>query len=75
MSFADVKENLKKVGAPVEPEEIGVTRARFRETYAGVPYMRARYFGADLVQRLGLMPELFNRLFGAGGVWEVKQAG
>ena len=74
MSFADVKENLKKVGAPVEPEEIGVTRARFRETYAGVPYMRARYFGADLVQRLGLMPELFNRLFGAGGVWEVKQA-
>ena len=72
MPFAEVKENLRKVGAPAEPEEIGVTRARFRETYAGVPYMRARYFGADLVQRLGLMPALLDRLFGAGGVWEVK---
>ena len=72
MPFAEVKENLRKVGAPTEPEEIGVTRARFRETYAGVPYMRARYFGADLVQRLGLMPALLDRLFGAGGVWEVK---
>ncbi|MBR2838179.1 MAG: sn-glycerol-1-phosphate dehydrogenase [Kiritimatiellae bacterium] len=72
MPFAEVKECLKKVGAPSEPEEIGVTRARFRETFAGVPYMRARYFGADLVQRLGLMPALLDRLFGAGGVWEVK---
>ena len=72
MPFAEVKENLRKVGAPAEPEEIGVTRARFRETFAGVPYMRARYFGADLVQRLGLMPALLDRLFGAGGVWETK---
>ena len=72
MPFAEVKENLRKVGAPAEPEEIGVTRARFRETFAGVPYMRARYFGADLVQRLGLMPALLDRLFGAGGVWETE---
>ena len=72
MPFDEVKENLKKVGAPAEPEEIGVTRARFRETFAGVPYMRARYFGADLVQRVGLMPALLDRLFGAGGTWEVK---
>ena len=72
MPFEEVKENLRKVGAPAEPEEIGITRARFRETFAGVPYMRARYFGADLVQRLGLMPALLDRMFGAGGVWEVK---
>jgi glycerol-1-phosphate dehydrogenase [NAD(P)+] len=72
MPFEEVKENLRKVGAPTEPEEIGVTRARFRETFAGVPYMRARYFGADLVQRLGLMPALLDRLFGAGGVWATK---
>ena len=72
MPFAEVVECLKKVGAPTEPEEIGVTRARFRETFAGVPYMRARYFGADLVQRVGLMPALLDRLFGAGGIWEAK---
>ncbi len=72
MPFAEVKECLKKVGAPTEPEEIGVTRARFRETFVGVPYMRARYFGADLAQRVGLMPALIDRLFGVGGIWEVK---
>ena len=72
MPFAEVKECMKKVGAPTEPEEIGVTRARFRETFIGVPYMRARYFGADLAQRVGLMPALLERLFGAGGVWETR---
>ena len=70
LPFADVKDRLAKAGAPYEPEQIGVTRARFRETYAGVPYMRARYFGADVVQRLGLMPALMDRLFGPGGVWQ-----
>ena len=72
MPFAEVKECMKNVGAPTEPEEIGVTRARFRETFVGVPYMRARYFGADLAQRVGLMPALIDRLFGVGGIWEVK---
>ena len=72
MPFEEVRENLKKVGAPYEPEMIGVTRARFRETYAGVPYMRARYFSLDLVDRLGLTGQLLDELFGPGGVWEVK---
>ena len=71
MPFAEVKENLKKVGAPTEPEEIGITRVRFRETLQGVPYMRARYFGVDLVQRLGLEHALLERIFGIGGIWEV----
>lgn len=71
MPFDEVREKLRTVGAPYEPEMIGVTRARFRETYAGVPFMRARYFGLDLVQRLGLMSELQERLFGAKGIWRV----
>ena len=72
MPFAEVKACLEKVGAPTEPEQVGVSRARFRETFAGVPYMRARYFGVDLVQRLGLENALLDRLFGAGGVWAVR---
>ena len=71
MPFNEVRDALKTVGAPYEPEMIGVSRARFRETFAGVPYMRNRYFSLDLVLRLGLMPELLERLFGKGGVWEV----
>ena len=71
MPFDEVRTKLKAVGAPYEPEMIGVSRARFRETYRGVPYMRARYFSLDLVSRLGLMPDLLDRLFGPGGVWQV----
>ena len=71
MSFDEVRTALKAVGAPYEPEMIGVSRARLRETFSGVPYMRNRYFSLDLVLRLGLMPALLDRLFGKGGVWEV----
>lgn len=63
MPYGEVKARLRAAGAPVEPEEIGVTRARFRETLVGVPFMRARYFGLDLVHRLGWMPALLDRLF------------
>lgn len=73
MPFDEVRENLRLAGAPVEPEQIGVTRARFRETCRGVPYMRNRYFGLDLVERLGLMDELLGELFGPGGIWEAKE--
>jgi len=34
--------------------------------------MRSRYFGLDLVERLGLMDGLMEELFGPGGIWEVK---
>ena len=71
MPFDEVRACLKAVGAPYEPEMIGVSRAKFRETYRGVPYMRARYFSLDLVSRLGLMDALLERLFGPGGIWQV----
>lgn len=72
MPFDEVRESLRLAGAPYEPEQIGVTRARFRDTCRGVPYMRNRYFGLDLVERIGLMDELLGELFGPGGIWEVK---
>ena len=71
MPFGEVVANLKAVGAPCEPEMIGVSRAKFRETYLGVQYMRNRYFSIDLVSRLGLMDALLSRLFGSNGVWEI----
>jgi len=69
MPFNEVRENLRLAGAPYEPEQIGVTRARFRDTCRGIPYMRNRYFGLDLVTRLGLLDELLDELFGPGGIW------
>ena len=71
MPFGEVRSKLKAAGAAYEPEMIGISRARFKETFVGVPYMRSRYFALDLVERLGLMECLVGELFGEGGVWQV----
>jgi glycerol-1-phosphate dehydrogenase [NAD(P)+] len=71
MPFEEVRENLKKAGAPYEPDMIGISRSRLKDTFMGVPYMRARYFALDLVDRLGLTDRLHEELFGPGGVWEI----
>ena len=71
-SFQEVRSNLQEVGAPYEPEMIGITRERFRETLRLIPFMRSRYSNFDIIYRLGLIPALEEHLFGKGGVWEIK---
>jgi len=70
--FEEVRNNLRLVGAPYEPEHIGVTRERFKKTFSYIPYMRSRFANIDIVYRCGYMAELTERLFGKGGIWEVK---
>lgn len=70
--FDRVRENLKAVGAPYEPEMIGVTRERFRRTFGYIPYMRSRFTNIDVLFRCGLMEALEERLFGKGGIWEIR---
>ena len=69
--FAEVRRRLELVGAPYEPEQIGVSRARFREAFGKIPYMRSRYTVIDTAFRCGWMEEWLDSLFGKGGVWEV----
>lgn len=64
-SYDHVHDCLKKVGAPYEPEMIGVSRDRLRETFKGIPYMRSRYTIIDLIQRCDLMDEVETYLFGS----------
>lgn len=70
--FGQVRENLKAVGAPYEPEMIGVTRERFRRTFGYMPYMRSRFTNIDVLFRCGLMDAVEERLFGKGGIWEIR---
>ena len=72
--FDQVRENLKLVGAPYEPEMIGVSRERFRKTVSYIPYMRSRFTNIDVIYRLGWMDEFIDRMFGPGGVWETVLA-
>lgn len=69
--FGQVRENLRLVGAPYDPEMIGVTRERFRQTVSYIPFMRSRFTNIDVIYRLGWMDEFIDRMFGKGGIWEV----
>lgn len=69
--FGQVLESLKLVGAPYEPEMIGVSRERFRQTVSYIPFMRSRFTNIDVIYRLGWIDEFVDRMFGKGGVWEV----
>lgn len=72
-SFDTVYDYLKRVGAPYEPEQIGISRERLRYTFRRIPYMRSRYTNADIIQRLGVQDRLEKYLFGPGGHWEILQ--
>jgi glycerol-1-phosphate dehydrogenase [NAD(P)+] len=58
--FEEVRENLRLVGAPYEPEMIGVSRERFRKTVSYIPYMRSRFTNIDVIYRLGWMDEFLE---------------
>jgi glycerol-1-phosphate dehydrogenase [NAD(P)+] len=70
-TFDEVRDRLKRVGAPYEPEMIGITRARLKETFLGIPYMRSRLTVIDVIMRFGLMDNVVDYLFGDGGRWKV----
>lgn len=72
--YEEVRENLRLIGAPYEPEHIGVSRERMRTTFSYIPYMRSRFTALDVVYRCGMMDELLDKLFGKGGVWEIAQS-
>ncbi len=69
--FEEVYADLKAVGAPYEPEMIGVTRERLRDTFGYIPYMRSRITSVDIIFRCGLMEKFTELLFGRGGLWQV----
>ena len=70
--LSEVHRRLELVGAPCEPEQIGVSRARFREAFERIPYMRSRYSVVDTAFRCGWMNGWLDRLFGKGGIWEIR---
>lgn len=70
--FGEVQRRLRLVGAPYEPEQIGVSRTRFREAFRRIPYMRSRYSVVDVAFRCGWLDGWLERLFGAGCIWEIR---
>jgi len=71
LSSAEMKRRLGLVGAPTEPEQIGISRQRLRETFFRAYHIRRRFTVLDVVVRTGTLELLLEGLFGPAGVWSL----
>lgn len=71
--FDEVKQRLQLVGAPTEPEEIGITRERLRQSFIRAQYIRRRFTVLDLAVRTGYFDKWLDHLFGKGKIWEISK--
>ncbi len=69
MPAARVESILKDVGAVYHPEQIGLTRQRFYETYFRCRMIRTRYTLLDFLFETGTLKTLVDRLFEPDGFW------
>jgi glycerol-1-phosphate dehydrogenase [NAD(P)+] len=69
--YPEARMRLKTVGAPVEPEEIGISRKKLRETFIRSQFIRRRFTVLDLAVRTNYMGQWLDGLFGKKGIWEI----
>lgn len=60
---------LRRVGAPSVPDDLGLTTADVRDTFAKAAYYRGRYSVLDLAREVGWFDELVDEVFAPGGLW------
>jgi glycerol-1-phosphate dehydrogenase [NAD(P)+] len=70
--YTQLKQMLQQVGAPVEPEQIGISRERLKKTFVQAYYIRRRFTVLDVARRAGILPECLDALFGATGTWPIR---
>jgi len=67
----ELKAMLVAAGAPVEPEVIGISRARLRASFGQAYFLRRRFTVLDLAVRCGLLEPALGAMFGPDGPWPV----
>ena len=71
-TFDQMYRSLAIVGAPVKPEDVGISKAQMKADVPFVRHIRRRYNMMDLGLRAGLLDTWVDGVFGKGGVWEIK---
>lgn len=69
----EVKRRLVGVGAPTEPEEIGLSRARLRDTFLRAFHIRRRFTVLDVAMRTNRLEGWLDRIFGPGAAWNTDE--
>lgn len=69
---AKLREMLRLAGAPVDPEQIGISRRRLRDSFSQAYFIRRRYTALDLAVRAGFLDAALDHLFGPAGPWPIE---
>jgi glycerol-1-phosphate dehydrogenase [NAD(P)+] len=72
LPFAELKAMLRAAGAPVEPEQIGISRQRLRESFRAAYLIRRRFTVLDLAVRCNLLEPALEQIFGPAGPWPMN---
>lgn len=65
----ELRRMLAEAGAPTEPEMIGISRTRLRQSFHLAYFIRRRFTVLDLAMRLGILDSSLDVIFGPDGVW------
>lgn len=71
--FEECHRMLGAVGAPTEPEQIGISRERLKESVAKAVKIRRRFTILDLGLRCGLLEKWTEKIFGPEGRWPIGE--
>lgn len=71
-TFEQMHRMLSIVGAPTQPEDVGITKEQMLADVPYVRHIRRRYNMMDLGLRAGTLDGWVDGVFGKGGVWEIK---
>ncbi len=71
LPLPELQRRLNAVGAPVQPEEIGITRQRLRETFWQACFIRSRFTILDVAFRCNLLAPALDHVFGPHGPWPI----
>ena len=69
----EVYRKFALIGAPKDPEDVGVTRERLRGSFIRAQHIRRRFTILDLAVRMNCLETWLARIFSKGGLWEIRE--
>lgn len=69
LPFVQLKARLQAAGAPVQPQQIGLTSQRLQDSFREACFIRRRFTVFDLALRTGLLENALDQLFAPSGLW------
>ncbi len=72
LDATELRALLHAAGAPCEPEQIGISRRRLRDSFHQARYIRGRYTVLDLAFETGHLDGALQGIFGPKGLWPAE---